>query len=874
MPNAQDEAIVLAAVQRRLLDPKLIPQARELCQSQGSGMAMALRKWIEPAKVGALLAQLALDTYRCPSRTCQPTPFGQLVAQDRMRCSSCDRPLVRTKGKEAPLASGDDFLAAPTTEASWGHSRRMGPYLLVEEIGRGSMGVVFLARRDDLPRRLALKVVLTHENDPEALARFQREAAVAARLEHPGIVGVYDVGREGRYRYYAMDYCEGETLAAVLQKGPLPPLEAASLVLELARALDYAHLNQVFHRDLKPANVLIDPHSGRPRVTDFGLARDASRRDELTKTGDILGTPLYMSPEQTVGQKGTDGRMDVYALGVVLYECLTGTPPYRDPDPQVLFRLIREGNPRRPRKLVSRVPVALEQICLRAMEADPDERTASAGLLASELEAFLEAPEPPTLASRIHPAAIGALGTLAGVVIAIAFVGARDTPTAPTPTPSQVASLPASPATPAATPARPSLPPDVDRELNLLVASAVTPFHRDATPELEYQFQRIRTRGPILFERYPGDSRAIFLAALVKLLGRTTGDFEVRRELLRAIRAEPRLPDEALTVSVLVVWTLGFARAADDLCEPSVLGPGPSASCSLNLLHIQMKAVPPVRDIPGATLIAEAALRLRVRNHPGPGDHLLVPTWDLHCNLAELHLIQGSVEKAALGYDAAERSTQSRRRSAFGARAREIRSGKVTPADGTRNISTMFPFTDFGRTLARLERLENKASGFAAADQAASEASALQKKGQLSKAAVTLVLAGRALLRADRIVGAIKTLRRAARLSLPEQDADVRALVCRTLASALLLATPGVAPSAAHLNEAQALATEALTAGRAHPKHFTRGEIADAWVLVGRAELLRGAKPEAKAAYEAALALEPYDRRELTTLGEALGLSR
>jgi len=838
---------------------------------------MALREWVEPAKVSSLLAQLATESYRCPARSCAPVPFGALAGQDRMRCLTCDQPLVRAKGEQIAHETAADFLAAPTVEATWGRARRMGPYLLLEEVGRGAMGVVFLARRDDLPRRLALKVVLTQENDPESLARFQREASVAARLQHPGIVGVYDVGREGRYRYYAMDYCDGKTLRELLREGPLPLLDAVKMVLELARALAYAHQNQVYHRDLKPANVLIDPHSGRPRVTDFGLAQDASRRERLTKTGDVLGTPLYMSPEQTVGQKGIDERVDVYALGVVLYECLTGVPPYMHPDPQQLFRMIREGKPDPPRKRRPEVPPELERICLRAMNANPDHRTAKATLLAAELEAFLEAPAPgPEPARRLQTWVVALGGLVAGVGVAIAFALSSGLEASPTlasasPTPGSSESPTQAPSAPPATPAR--LPPEVDQELDELAAAAVFPLHRQATPQLRRRFTNLRTRGQVLTERYPDDARAIFMGAVNEVLSQTSRDLEVRRELLRATRAEPALPDGAMNVAVLTLWTLGFARASADLCEQGMRRPRPDTSCALNLLHIGMKAAPPIRDLAGAIEISEAAIRLREQEHPGIGDRFLVPTWDLYCNVAELYLLQGDLEKAAARYESGARSTgESRRARAFTERAAALRAGRVKPDEGTRNVNTKIPFTPYLKSLASLERIEASKSGPAAADAALAEAAELQRSGQLAKAALILVHGGRAFLRADHVVEAIRTLRRAAQLDLAPQDADVRALVCRTLAYVLLLTPVGVSPSDENLAAVQDLAQEALAAAREKPEYFTRGEIADAWILLGRAEHSRGAAPAARAAYDAALALEPYDRRELDALGKSLGV--
>ena len=884
MPNALDEAIVLAAVQGRLLDPQRIAQVQELCQSQGSGMAMALREWIPAPQLSQLLGQLAQDTYRCPTRPCPALPFAQLASLERLRCPSCARPLVRTRGERLSSPLPGDAAAPPALDATWGRSRRMGPYLLVEEIGRGSMGVVFLARREDLPRRLALKVVLTPDNDPEALARFQREAAVAARLEHPGIVGVYDVGREGRYRYYAMDFCEGKTLREVLRGGPLAPAEAARVLLELARALAYAHEQGVLHRDLKPANILIDPHSGRPRVTDFGLAHDASRREALTKTGDILGTPLYMSPEQTVGQRETDGRVDVYALGVILYECLTGAPPYLHGDPQQLFRMIREGRPALPSARAPGLPPELERICLEAFRADPAARIPSAALLAERLSAFLERPLGASTPAGERPRLIFAgLGVLSvALALGLAYgLGVRSQPAAeaspagPLATPSpQIATLELAPPTPRPSPApsaAPAIPLQDERDLERLARASVFIFHREPSPELKADYQELRRRGQELGARYPQDSRGIFLSAYLEVLARTPRDFEVRRQLLRAAQGAPPLPGEALDVIALLTWVLGFERAAADLCQAQ-LAREPSAMCSLNLLHILGRAAAPVHDLAGAVAVNEAALSRRLLSHPKLGDGLLVPSWDLHANLGELYLASGRVEEAIRAYQAGARSTESRMRAGLQARAQDLASGASLPSSALRNVTTKVGITDLGQALARIEQLDNASSALSAARAAEDAAAEFQAAGESSKAALILLHGARALSRAQRSVDATLALRKAAAVQLPASEGDLRALICRALAFGLLSAPAGVAPTAANLRGARDLAREACTLSEAQPERFTRGERADAWVLLGRAELGLGDAAAAQAALRRAEACEPYDRRELAALEASLEL--
>ncbi|MCA9246981.1 MAG: serine/threonine protein kinase, partial [Planctomycetales bacterium] len=201
--------------------------------------------------------------------------------------------------------------------------RRFGNYELLQEVGRGGMGVVFRARQIDLDRVVALKMIVAGQlASPEQVQRFRTEASTAASLEHPGIVPIFEVGELNGQHYFSMQYIEGESLADRLSAGPLPPREAACMALKIADAIAYAHQQGVIHRDLKPANVLLD-ESKSLRITDFGLAKRIADEDGLTETGQILGTPGYMAPEQALGEE-TDFRADLYALGVLLFESVTG----------------------------------------------------------------------------------------------------------------------------------------------------------------------------------------------------------------------------------------------------------------------------------------------------------------------------------------------------------------------------------------------------------------------------------------------------------------------------------------------------------------------------------------------------------------------
>ncbi|MGE0709983.1 MAG: protein kinase [Planctomycetota bacterium] len=272
---------------------------------------------------------------------------------------------------------------------------RLGSFALEGELGRGSFGVVLRARRDGVP--VALKVMPTSGADPEDLARFEQEARVAHRLDHPGIVRVIEAGHERGFAYFAMELCEGKTLADELARSRLSAFDAAQLVARLARAIHYAHEQNVVHRDLKPQNVILA--GDRPRLVDFGLARDLTRRWSLTRSGAVMGTPGYMSPEQVLGKK-VDQRADVYALGVILYHCLLGDLPHHGGDFASLGRQIVEAPPPAPRSLDPTLPRALEHACLRALAKDPADRFQDAGQLAAELEEWLTTAEAATPGAR------------------------------------------------------------------------------------------------------------------------------------------------------------------------------------------------------------------------------------------------------------------------------------------------------------------------------------------------------------------------------------------------------------------------------------------------------------------------------------------
>jgi eukaryotic-like serine/threonine-protein kinase len=290
--------------------------------------------------------------------------------------------------------AGLAVLAAPTPPEFT--ARTFGDYDLLDELGRGGMGVVYKARQRSLQRTVALKMILRGEfATPEDLARFQAEARAAARLDHANIVAVYDAGQCDGQAYFTMRQVEGQTLADLLSAGPMKPRDAAMCLAVISRAVHYAHENGILHRDLKPSNVLIDSE-GRPHVTDFGLAKWVTGTAEapqvgLTLSGGIVGTPAYMAPEQISNQRGKPSpASDVYSLGVILYEMLTGRPPFQAATPVDTLLLVLDQDPVRPRLLNPKVDPDLEVICLKCLQKEPALRYPSAADLAADLEAFLK----------------------------------------------------------------------------------------------------------------------------------------------------------------------------------------------------------------------------------------------------------------------------------------------------------------------------------------------------------------------------------------------------------------------------------------------------------------------------------------------------
>lgn len=274
--------------------------------------------------------------------------------------------------------------------------RYIGEYEILEEIARGGMGVVFKARQQKLKRIVALKMILAGKlADTSDIERFQREARAAGRLKHPAIVPVHEIGEHDGRHYFTMDFVEGQSLAETIREETLSPKRAAVLVRATAEAVHFAHEQGTVHRDLKPANILID-QNGQPQVTDFGLAKmlesfDEESRAELTASGQILGTPSYMSPEQASGKQELVGpASDIYSLGAILYACLTGRAPFVADSPVDTLLQVMKKEPVSPRELNPSVPKDLETICLKCLTKEPHKRYGTAQELAGDLNRFLE----------------------------------------------------------------------------------------------------------------------------------------------------------------------------------------------------------------------------------------------------------------------------------------------------------------------------------------------------------------------------------------------------------------------------------------------------------------------------------------------------
>jgi hypothetical protein len=333
-------------------------------------------------------AERAEFSRRFPGRTEQ---LWLYLEQTRALATPAEPGLV-TRASMQPTI----IAASPPRKTPAALPEQFGRYRIVRQLGRGGMGTVYLAHDAQLDRLVALKVPHFIEDDPIILERFYREARVAATLDHPNLCPIYDVGQHEGVHYLTMPYIEGKPLSESITTGPpAPQRQIAALIRQLALALEEAHRRGIIHRDLKPSNIMMN-RRGEPVVMDFGLARPPDAADvRLTQSGAIVGTPAYMPPEQVDGATTLLGpRCDIYSLGVILYELLTGRLPFQGGTPQVLCQILRD-EPRRPSAYRPDLDPRLEAICRKAMAKRINERYHSMANLAAALEQFLQAPADP-----------------------------------------------------------------------------------------------------------------------------------------------------------------------------------------------------------------------------------------------------------------------------------------------------------------------------------------------------------------------------------------------------------------------------------------------------------------------------------------------
>jgi tRNA A-37 threonylcarbamoyl transferase component Bud32 len=349
------------------------------------GQVMIMKGYLSVGQVEMLLKCQHKTILQCRNCSTRYNVEGYVPGM-KVECRRCGKGVL-----EEPPQLDSSEVAGERASTAVGH--RLGDYELVEEISRGGMGVVYRAKRKDYKRTVALKMLLDQKRSSrDDVVRFKHEAEAIARLSHPNIVAIYDLNEAEGQLFFAMEFIEGESLEDLLARKRPSAEKSLDMVLVLARALDYAHSEGIYHRDIKPGNIMIENDTGRIVLTDFGLAVKEEQSRRLTRSGFAMGTPAYMAPEQCQAQASPaafDARTDIYQLGAVLYEMLTGVPPFDSPSPiEILLHKLSEDVPA-PKTLREDTPLEVNEICMRCLQREKSRRYQSCGELAADIEDYL-----------------------------------------------------------------------------------------------------------------------------------------------------------------------------------------------------------------------------------------------------------------------------------------------------------------------------------------------------------------------------------------------------------------------------------------------------------------------------------------------------
>ncbi|HZU98438.1 MAG TPA: protein kinase [Planctomycetota bacterium] len=725
---------------------------------------------------------------------------------------------------------------------------RFGRFEILSELGRGGYGAVFRARDTLSGQEVALKLLLSSVVDERDIERFRREALVATRVRHPGIVPVLDAGTAEGKPFVSMGLVAGQPL----HKLELTLEDHVRVLVRVARAVGAAHKVGVIHRDLKPPNVIVNPKTQAPVVLDFGLAFD-ERLTRLSRTGEIMGSPVWMAPETVRGDARPDARLDVYALGLMLYSRLAGKNPFSGHDAIETFRRISKGVP----PLPAGVDKGLAEIALRATSLDVARRPVDGDAFARELEAWLSGTRKPARSSTARLALLlagaGLLAALvAGTVAALAWQ--RPRPAAPPPPPPR-------PVVP--DPPRPRAHLMADK-LAASIASDVALAFNGGGPRTEQDarmqheaVERLKKVVVGLASAYPEDGRALLLDATQRTFD-DGAEHDTRRQMMRALRLEP--PPEAWEIDIAGRFShmLGFERASADVGE--LLASRPELAPPeriVYLVQLYLRASPPVVNPERAE---ELGKRLLARKTPA-NEQIYPDSWLLYLHLADARVGLRDAAGATrylerAGSLAPDASTEAM----IEKEAAALRRALPGPETMGRRIRLAFPTTPFLGQVAEIDVHDDPTEEKEAATAYERLAKIEAEQSRPERAALAWIRAARSHERLGRTERRFDALEAAAALSVP---ADTRALVCRELARARL--EVGAADAACPL------ALEATKAPEREPDVRTPGEIADAWVLVARAREAQGQKKEAREALAHAIELRPVDHREIDELRRRLG---